>query len=455
MNKPRVMITATGSGVGKTTICCAILRALTLLGYCVGAFKSGPDYIDPMFHEKVLGIPSRNLDLFMLGETITKQLLAKHLRRVDLGVIEGAMGFYDGIYNSSKASAHHLSQVTQTPAILVVSAKGMARSLVASIKGYLELEENLIKGIILNGIKPMMYPFYKKMIEEALDVTVMGYLPYMENCEINSRHLGLQTPDGIEDIMHIVEQIAHQALKTVDFEKLIALTNSALDLEVVEEPVTEVVKNIQIGVAKDAAFSFYYEDSLDLLREMGAEIVFFSPLKDEQLPQRLDGLWIGGGYPELYAKELSANDSFKKSLKSALEDGMPCIAECGGFMYLQQSLKTLAGESYKMVGYLEGMSEMTKALQPFGYITLEAKENHLLMQAGACVSAHEFHYSKSSHQGTAFNAYKPLSKREWQTGITTPTLYAGYPHLHLWSKPDMAKNYVLACENYRKEKGGK
>lgn len=455
--KPRIMIAATGSGIGKTTVCCGILRGLTQLGYQVGAFKSGPDYIDPMFHTKVIGIPSRNLDLFMLGEEKVNYLLERQLAQVDIGVIEGAMGFYDGISNTSIASAHHLSEVTKTPVVLIVDCKGMARSVVAMVKGYLTLEPNRICAIILNGIKPGMYDFYKKLLEESLHISVLGYLPHMKNCELGSRHLGLITPDTITSLQEVLDCIAQQALESIDFKKLIEMASQAEALESQNEIQIEKVGDaIRIGIAKDEAFCFYYEDSIELLEEMGVEFVPFSPLRDEHLPKDLDGLWLGGGYPELYGEILENNITFKHELRHLLGKGIPCIAECGGFMYLQEELVDLEGQAYKMVGYLKGKSTMTRKLQPFGYITLTATKDQLLGPKGIQINAHEFHYSESERAGDSFVATKPLSRRRWEAGVANDHLYAGYPHFHLWGNLELAFHYVKACKAFqdkREEEG--
>ena len=452
--KARLLIAGTGSGCGKTTVCCGILKALVNQGYKVAAFKSGPDYIDPMFHTEVIGVPSRNLDLFMLGENTVKYLLKENSKEADIAIMEGAMGFYDGIADTSKASAHQLSKVTNTPTILVVGCKGMGRSVAAMVKGYLEFEPNNILGVILNNVSAGTYAYYKQIIENETKIKVVGYFPPMPECNLQSRHLGLVTPDVLEDLQGLIAKLAQQAQESIDFKMLLEIASygQAFTYKPIDVPKTK--QNVRIGVAQDEAFCFYYQDNFKLLEAMGASLVPFSPLHDTVLPKDVDALLLGGGYPEVYAKALSENVLLKSAIKTKLLEGMPCLAECGGFMYLQENIVTAENTIYPMVGFLKGSSKMTKKLGNFGYITLKATKDNLLCKQGETINAHEFHYSTSDFMGDTFTATKPLSNKNWECGITTKSFYAGYPHLHLWANIEWAQNYLEAATNFKNKKLG-
>ncbi len=335
MKMPRFMISATGSGCGKTTITCGILKALMNKGLKVAAFKSGPDYIDPMFHSKVIGAKSRNLDVFMLGKETVRFLAAKNACDVEVSVFEGAMGFYDGMGKTAEASAYDLACTCDVPVVLVVNGKGAALSVAAQIKGFKEFrKDSHIVGAILNNVNPMSYAYYKEVIEAESGVKLLGYFPVLENCNFESRHLGLVTAEEIGDLQAIVERLALQAEKSLDLEGLLEIAQEAPALEYTPQNV-EALGKVKLAVAQDKAFCFYYQDALDLLTELGAELVPFSPINDKHLPE-CDGLVLGGGYPELYAKQLAENtvppksktaDGLKysvnqeKYLKVFLEDG--------------------------------------------------------------------------------------------------------------------------------------
>ncbi|MEG0501119.1 MAG: cobyrinate a,c-diamide synthase [Cellulosilyticaceae bacterium] len=451
-NRPRIMIAATGSGSGKTTVTCALLKALRKQKIKAVSFKCGPDYIDPMFHREVLGTPSRNLDLFMLGENTCKHLLYQNSQETDLSVIEGVMGFYDGIGKGWQGSSYELSEKTKTPVVLVVSCSGMGFSVVPLIKGYLELEKNNIQGVILNHTSKMMYEYYKSMIEEHLPIKAMGYLPNLPECNLESRHLGLITAKEVEALEEKMDRLGEVACETLDIQGIMALGQQSQPLSFESPEIEPVGTSIRVGIAKDRAFSFYYQDNLELLEKLGIELVPFSPMLDPELPENLDGLLLGGGYPEVYAQELASNQTMKKSIHKAISGGLPCHAECGGFMYLQQKLTTLEGKSYEMVGYLPGEAAMTKGLQRFGYITLRANEDTMLAKAGDMIQAHEFHYSDSTANGKSFEAIKPLSTKTWECMMATTSMVAGYPHIHFYSNITFAENFAKKCLDFKNTK---
>lgn len=439
---PRILLAGVNSGCGKTTVTCAVLQALVDRRLNVGAFKCGPDYIDPMFHSRIIGAKSANLDLFFFSPNTLRYLLAKNASGMDISVIEGVMGFYDGVsLTSPQASSWDIACATGTPVVLVVPAKGAALSVLAVIQGFLDFQSNSrICGVILNRCTAMSYRGLAEAIRERFGdkILPLGFLPEMPECAIESRHLGLVTASEIDGLREKLHRLAKQAEASIDLDKLIQLAGSAppLDFEPVTVPKYDPVR---IGVARDRAFCFYYEDSLEILKEMGAELVEFSPLSDSALPEKLDGLYFGGGYPELYAQELSENFSMRKSVRRALESGIPCIAECGGFMYLTQDIN-----GFEMAGFLPGKCWDNHKLTRFGYVSLCAKEDNLLCKAGDVIRGHEFHYWDTSEPGADFSAVK-LSGKSWDCVFANRHLYAGYPHFHFYANPQFAGNFYRSC----------
>ncbi len=445
---PRFMISAPQSGSGKTTIVCALLKALMDRGFKISAFKSGPDYIDPMFHSRVIGTKSRNLDIFMLGRKTVRYLAAKNSSGSDVAVFEGAMGYYDGIGDSVESSAYDLAKTCDVPVILVVNGRGAALSVAALIKGFKEFKtDSRIEGVILNNIKPSTYLFYKKVLEKEAKVKILGYFPVMNNCSFESRHLGLVTAEEIKDLQEIVDRLARQAEQSIDFDALLKICRSANPLRYSPQAVRKL-GDVKIAIAQDKAFCFYYQDALDLLRELGADLVPFSPLKDKHLPE-CSGIILGGGYPELYARQLSENRTMLSDIRNALKNNLPCFAECGGFMYLLE--KHVDNDAkYNWVGAIKGESFMTKSLTRFGYVYLQAERDNVLCRAGEGINGHEFHYSDSTANGSGFIARKKSGGKSWACTNISPTLYAGYPHIHLWGNPEFAKNFVASCCSYEK-----
>lgn len=440
---PRILVAGTSSGCGKTTVACALLQALVNRKLRVGAFKCGPDYIDPMFHSQIIGARSSNLDLFFFEENTAKYLLARNASDCDVSVIEGVMGYYDGMgLIGMKASSYEVAKVTETPVVLVVNAKGASLSVLATIQGFLTFcPDSNIRGVILNQCSQMTYSALAQAIVERFDgkIQPLGYLPKMDNCALESRHLGLVTAAEVKNLKGKLSLLAEQAEKTIDIDVLLHLAESAEDLsyEPIELPRYE--PPVRIAVAKDKAFCFYYEDSLQVLRDMGAELVEFSPLADVALPRNIHGLYLGGGYPELYAKQLSENITMRESIMSALENRVPCIAECGGFMYLTHKI----GE-YPMVGFLPGDCCDTGKLTRFGYVVLQAKLDNLLCSAGEEIRGHEFHHWDVSAPGSSFTARKSTGKT-WDCVVANDHLYAGYPHFHFYANPAFAKSFYESC----------
>ena len=461
---PRVMIAAPASGSGKTLITCGLLRLLQRRKIRPAALKCGPDYIDPMFHRQVLGIPSRNLDTFFspadsaVSGNTAKEILARAVRscEAEAAVIEGVMGYFDGTGGSGmEASSCDLARQTDTPVILVVNARGMGRSVIPLIRGFADYEkgESRIRGVILNRVSAGMYPKMKKWIEEDTPLRVIGYLPQDDSISWKSRHLGLLQPEEVEGLQGQIDYLADVLEKTIDLEALLGIARSA---PAMQEPETAGRDKRgaapRIAVARDEAFRFYYEDNLELLEELGAELVFFSPIHDRKLPEA-DGLLLGGGYPELFARALADNESMKADIRRSAAAGMPILAECGGFMYLQKSMEIPEeNETFEMCGVLPGTCRMTDRLVRFGYLELvpkgaEAGAADYLLE-GHRIRGHEFHYFDSTDNGAACTAQKPGTARSWDCMVAQDSIMAGFPHLYYRSDPDFARAFVERCRQF-------
>ena len=449
-NIPRIVIAAAGSNSGKTTITTSLLKAFAVSGKSVVAYKSGPDYIDPMFHSEVLKIPSRNLDEFMIGENNCKYVLCKNSKNADISIIEGVMGYYDGIGTDTSCSTYELAKLLDCPVVLVLNCKGMATSVCAIIEGFKNFrEKSNIKGVVLNDISEKLYGYYKNIIERNTDVKVYGYLPHLEECKLESRHLGLVTAREIGNLESIVEKLGEVATKTIDLDGLYELSKSSDHIEY-EEPNVQVMDKTKIAFAMDKAFCFYYKDNLDLLEQLGAELIQFSPLNDKKLPNDISGLYIGGGYPELYMEELSRNESMLGDLREKINMGLPTFAECGGYMYLLESFRDDNSRVYDLVGAIEGQSYMTKSLENFGYATLTANCDNLMCKRNQSINVHEFHYSSSTNKGNSFISKKPQSNKQHECVIADKTKFVGYPHLHFLGNIDFARNFISKCIEYNR-----
>ena len=454
MKIPRILLAAGSSGSGKTLLACGIMQALKNKGLKVASFKCGPDYIDPMFHEQVIGTKSANLDTFLSSRVCVNYLLQEIAMDSDIAVIEGVMGYYDGIGGvSTKASAYDVADATNTPVVLLVNAKGMSLSVFAQIKGFMEFQENShIAGVIFNQMSPGIYPEMKKAAEQ-FHVNVLGYVPTIEDCVLESRHLGLVMPGELPKLQENLQKLAKTLEKTLDLEGIIRLADSAQEIKKTEGFLAEnpafsyhLPEKVKIGVAKDEAFCFFYKDNFRLLKRMGAELVTFSPLHDEKLPEGLDGLLLYGGYPELYAKQLSENEPMRKEIRKALKKGLPCMAECGGFMYLHQAMEDMEGVSWPMAGVIDGKAFRTEHLVRFGYVLLE----ELKEKECGVIPAHEFHYFDSTANGTAFLARKASGKRSWECIHEENGLLAGFPHLYYFGNPKVPRRFLMQCEAYRR-----
>ena len=471
---PRLMIAAPGSGSGKTLVTCGLLRLLQRKNLHPAAFKCGPDYIDPMFHRQVLGIPSRNLDTFFSPEDSENAANTAAATLARAAAKNGAvMGYFDGTGASGmEASSFDLAQQTDTPVILILNAKGMSRSVVALLRGFTdyEKESRRICGVILNRISPGMFPMMKKWIEEDTDIKVIGYLPQDDSLSWGSRHLGLLQPEELTGLQEQIDHLADTLESTIDQEALLDLASTAPPIRTPSEsggkkadPAGEKQIVPRIAVARDEAFSFYYEDNLEMLQECGAELVFFSPIHDRIFPAA-DGLLLGGGYPELHAQALAQNEEMKAQICECAAKGMPLLAECGGFMYLQENLvlaDRTAGKdgadqkTWKMCGLLPGTCRMTDKLVRFGYIELEKKDGQSgeagCLKEGHRIRGHEFHYFDSTDNGHACTAHKPGRRRSWDCMVVQDNIMAGFPHLYYRSDPDFAAAFVEKCRQFSRK----
>ena len=444
------LLAAPRSGSGKTTMTCALLMALKRRGCAPCAFKSGPDYIDPMFHRAVLGVESRSLDLFFSAPETVRTLYAKGAAGHGAAVCEGAMGFYDGLGGvSDRASAWHLADTLGLPVLLVVEPKGQSLTLAAELKGLVNFRTpSHIAGILLNNCTARMHALLAPMLEKETGLPVLGFLPKLPEAVIGSRHLGLYTAAEVENLQQKLALLADAAEEHIDWPRLLALCEKeppALPVQPEMPPA-----RVRIAVAQDEAFCFTYAETLEAFRDAGAEVVFFSPLRDTALPENIGGLYLPGGYPELHARELSENTSLLREIKQKIESGLPTAAECGGFLYLGQSLTDAEGQSWPMAGVLPGEAKDAGRLVRFGYAALSADSDSLLFRAGESFPIHEFHHWDSTANGTALAAKKPVGGAEWRCGFVNEHFYAGFPHLY-WAGTPLPQRFAAAAENYRRD----
>ena len=444
------LLAAPRSGSGKTTMTCALLMALKRRGCAPCAFKSGPDYIDPMFHRAVLGVESRSLDLFFSAPETVRTLYAKGAAGHGAAVCEGAMGFYDGLGGvSDRASAWHLADTLDLPVLLVVEPKGQSLTLAAELNGLVNFRTpSHIAGILLNSCTARMHALLAPMLEKETGLQVLGFLPKLPEAVIGSRHLGLYTAAEVENLQQKLALLADAAEEHIDWPRLLALCEKEPPALPVQ-PETPLAR-VRIAVAQDEAFCFTYAETLEAFRDAGAEVVFFSPLRDTALPENIGGLYLPGGYPELHARELSGNTSLLREIKQKIESGLPTAAECGGFLYLGQSLTDAEGQSWPMAGVLPGEAKDAGRLVRFGYAALSADSDSMLFRAGESFPIHEFHHWDSTANGTALAAKKPVGGAAWRCGFVNEHFYAGFPHLY-WAGTPLPQRFAAAAENYRRD----
>lgn len=444
----QLVLAAPCSGSGKTTVSCALLAAMAARGLRPCAFKSGPDYIDPMFHRAVLGVESHNLDLFFSAPGTVRSLYAHHAAGHGAAVVEGAMGYYDGLGGvTDTASAWHLADVLGLPALLIVRPRGASLTLSAELRGLTAFRTpHHIAGILLNDCTEGLYKMLRPMLEKETGLPVVGCLPPLPEAAVESRHLGLKTAAEVENLQKKIAILADAAQQSIDWPLLGQLFDRPAPAAA---PRPLPPARVRIAVARDAAFCFTYAETLEALQENGAELCFFSPLADAALPQGVGGLYLPGGYPELYAARLAANTRMRSAVKAAVERGLPTVAECGGFLYLGQTLEDADGTPYPMTGVLPGQGFKVGRLVRFGYATLTARADSMLLAAGETCPVHEFHHWDCTENGDAFTAAKP-NGRQWSCGFANAHLYAGFPHLY-WAGTPLPQRFVRAAEHYIKE----
>ena len=448
---PAIVIAGVRSGVGKTTITTGIMGALVRRGLSVQPFKSGPDYIDPSYHRMACGVPSRNLDTWLLPHKAVLEFFNNAANGTDIAIIEGVMGLFDGHSNlSEEGSTAELAKLLRAPVILIADGAKVARSVAAEVLGFQHFDPDAnIAGVILNGIgSPRHLEFCAPPIEATTGLPVLGYMPRRDDLKLPERHLGLiPTIEGTV-AEEWFERLIDQVEKTIDLDRLIEIASAASAPSSVPElfPVEPVPKKTSIAVAMDRAFNFYYQDALDLLEAWGAEIKTFSPLEDNSLPEGVGGVYIGGGFPELYAAELAKNESMKRSIAQAHRDNVPIYAECGGLMYLGRQLIDLEGVQHDMAGLIPLSSSMSGSRMSLGYREIEALADGPLMTKGQQTRGHEFHWSVPTESPQLERAAYEVKNQDGRLeGFRHGSIWASYIHVHLGSDPSLARRFVEVC----------
>lgn len=452
MQTNRFVLAGTGSGVGKTTFTIGLMKALQEKGKVVQGFKCGPDYIDPSYHTAVTGRVSRNIDSWMFSHDAVRDIVARASMDADVSIIEGVMGFYDGKSPlSDEGSAADISVVTESPVILIVNCASMARSVAAVVKGFQLLSDKPnIVGVIANQVGSVgHYEIAKAAIEQECGIPVIGYLKRETGIDIPSRHLGLIPAIERGELDSFFDKLGALMAETIDLDLLLSLTKAPVLQETGQLFATQPTKDICIAVAKDAAFNFYYEENLALLRAKGATVQFFSPLANEPVPAEADGLYIGGGFPEEFADTLAKNAIVKSSIREAITKGLPTLAECGGFMYLTEAITNSQGERHEMLGVIPGEVAMQTKLAALGYREIFGTTSNFLIGQDEQAKGHEFHYSSYSgtHETPAYETKGRFGNK--QEGYQNGNLVAGYTHFHFVSNPKLVDNWLTACKKVK------
>jgi len=456
--KPSIMIAGTHSGSGKTTVSLGLMAVLSEK-MRIQPYKTGPDYIDAAYHSVITGRKSRNLDTWILDDNTNRYLFEKNLVDSDMGIIEGVMGYYDGKEMTSMVgSTAYLSQVLGVPTVLVVNGKGMAGSVVPLIKGFLDYDPgNNIKGVIFNQVSASHYQLIKEVVEETLGISVYGYVENIPELSLKERHLGLTPIWEMDDFAEKLSFVKNRLSQTLDWQGLYELGKNRTPVKY-STPHISKHQPIRIGLAYDKAFNFYYEDNIDLLKEMGGEIIPFSPIESTFIPDALDLVILGGGFPEIFAEELENNAAIRKDLNQHLELGLPYLSECGGMMYLCEKLTDLTGRTYQMTGYLKGYTEMTQKLQRFGYATAKMVKECPYGEDQSEIRLHEFHRSRESIQEVkALSLYKTRKgsiSKNWECGYIKGNGISHYGHLHYYSQMAWIESVYEKALMHQKTKKG-
>ena len=447
---PKIVIAATQSGSGKTTIVTGILSALKNRHLKVQSYKIGPDYIDPGYHSLATGRPAHNLDTWLVPKSKIIDLFNKTAQDIDIAIIEGVMGLYDGGKNGISSTAE-IAKILNAPVILVIDVKSTGESAAATALGFREYDKDVnFAGVILNRIGS---DSHEEMIENALqkiNIKCYGAIKRDDRIKIPERHLGL-LPTNENTTTGLIKNISHSIEQQVNIDEIIELANKDLSCQkTLKISKSNEKKEVKIGVAFDEAFNFYYPESLSALEEFGAQIVKFSPLHDKEIPN-VDGLIIGGGFPEMFASELEKNISMHISIKSAAINGMPIFAECGGYMYLMNELIDFEGKSYKMTGIIDNVAKMNDKLQMVGYIEAKLAADCILGKAGDIFHAHEFHFSNiiDNDEQKIFECVKMRNNEKYFAGFYIDNIVASYLHIHFAGCVEAAKQFVKNCKIYK------
>lgn len=457
MNYPRVILSGTNSRVGKTTLTMGIALALKKRGLMVQPFKAGPDYIDPTYHTLVSKKICRNLDTWMFPENAVLELFQRQASAAGLSIIEGVMGLYDGLQNKEEGSTAHLAKILKSPVILAVDASSMSRSAGAVVLGYRKFDSDVdLSGVILNNIgSPSHYSSVKYSIEKNTGLPVLGFLPKDKSLTLPERHLGLIPTDEKALLNTFAKKLLNLVEKNIDINKIIAISQRAEPLPYFQKKVfsqAPSLDKVSIGVAKDSAFNFYYQDNLDILNHCGANIIEFSPLEDKVLPEGIDGLYIGGGFPELFAKGLSKNTKLRDNIYKQAESGLPIYAECGGLMYLVKNLVDFKKKNFPMVGIFDAEVKMGNRLAALGYVNIEVLKNNILSKRGDKLKAHVFHWSHLNgpmKNNKLSYSVKKNTENVALDGLTRWNVLASYCHLHFGSDIRFAKNFIRICFQHK------
>ncbi|MCF8010834.1 MAG: cobyrinate a,c-diamide synthase [Clostridiales bacterium] len=450
MNIPRLVLAGTHSGAGKTTLTLGLLAALRKNGYKVQPYKVGPDYIDPGLHRVAAGAYSHNLDAWMGTGDIVKEVFYRNTRESAVAVVEGVMGLFDGVKNSDCGSTAHVSRLLRAPVVLVVNSRGMSRSCGALLKGYRDFDPRVnVAGVIFNNVGSAMHvKNLRDVAEGELGLPVLGAVKRRPGMTMPERHLGLLPAAEQGELDGIVEELALAVEEDVDLKSVYKLAQSAPDFEPGLCTEHSEQFSVNLAVARDEAFNFYYQDSLNYLQELGARLIYFSPLHDDSLPSNIHGIYLGGGFPEMFLTKLAQNNKMKDCLRRAHYSGIPLYAECGGLMYLMEELKDFEGKTYPGVGLVPGQVQMQNKLAALGYVRAFPRQESILASPGDEIKGHEFHYSQISVPGensSAYQLYGGKGEDGRKEGYVDNNLLASYVHLHLRFNPAAANNFLHAC----------
>ena len=449
-----LVIAGERSGVGKTTITLAILASMIRRGLSIQSFKVGPDYIDPMFHSAVTGRPCRNLDPVLTSECYVQQCFDRHQRSAGHGLVEGVMGLFDGaVGDRDWGSTAHIAKLLNLPVVLVIDCGKLSRSVAAIVHGYRSLDPDLnVMGLILNHVSGDRHRDLLKQALEPLNIRILGILGRHEPIELPDRYLGLIPTDEINGFETIQDRLADLGDRCLDWTALLPLLKTGNDTSVQTTHISsqQEYEGLRIAIARDAAFNFYYEDNLDVLRELGATLVNWSPLEGE-VPPNIQGLILGGGFPEQFAERLSNNEKARSQIKTLIQAGLPTYAECGGLMYLCEELINFKHKRYPMVGVIQNKVQMKRKLS-LGYRKIMQNQANFL-DFEQPIIGHEFHHSQLQKENpTPLLRLKSVSQThlpEFNEGFGSSSLYASYVHLHWGNKRYIPKQFLSACHNYR------